>query len=159
MAASNWLDCISKSCISTLIRFRWLSIAGHAEATKCAFAVHAIRDLTLSFMPSSVSSRINQARVNACEKKRLFIWSPSPILIPPIIREGSEPSMLIGSYLLRIAKGFFSTRYRQLASALIDSFAICTKTFHAWARIRAYVHASFLSTPNKRAAESCYLPF
>lgn len=99
----------------------------------CVHNAHGSRFDSLSCRSaSSVSSQINQARVNAREKKGLFIWYPSPILIPPIIREGSEPSSLpIGSYLLRIAKGFFSTRYRQLASALIDSPAICTKTIHA----------------------------
>lgn len=57
-------------------------------------------------------------------------------------------------------RAFFRQGTRQLRErALIDSPAICTETFHARVRIRACARSPFLSAPNKRAAESWYLPF
>lgn len=101
-----------------------------------------------------------RSRESTHAKKELFIWPTSPILIPPIIREGNSP---IDSYLLRIAKGFFDKVYSD-SHALIDSLAICTKNLsriHTHIRIqntRMY-RVLFLSTPNKRATEALLSPF
>lgn len=124
----------------SLIRSRWLSIlqVENMEATMCLFAMRTASDLTLppNFgSVSFVSSRINEAESQRTRKKGLFIWPTSPILIPTIIRKGSPP---IGSYLLQIAKGFFSTRYTaRLARALLILSRYARKPFtHARIRIR-----------------------
>jgi len=160
IAASNWLDCISKSCISTLIHFRWLSIAGHAEVTKCAFAVHAIRDLTLSFMPIC---KLCQLADKPSESQRT--WKKGAFHLVSHFNSAYNPRgerTLLAHRQLSSAnrEGLFfdkvqTTRERaywffcdmhENLSRMGTNTCVCTRV-------------AFLSTPNKRAAENCYLPF
>lgn len=129
-----------------LIRFRWLSIAGRqcgsdSVHTDSQFAVHTTPDLTL--MPirelHQLADKPSESQ-RTWKKRGLFIWSPSPILIPPIICEGSEPSPIHRQLSSANREGLFFDKVQgNFASALIDSPAICTETFHARARIRACV--------------------
>lgn len=94
-----------------------------------------------------------RSRESTHAEKGLFIWPTFPILIPPIIRKGSSP---IGSYLLRIAKGFFSTRYTATRTRLLIPSRYAWKPLHThgyeYARMCRVSYS--LSTPNKRATES-----
>lgn len=153
------------ACLSlTLIRFRWLSIAGRQRVETHVYnAAHMASDLTpvanfdLWASPSALADKRN-AKVNTGEKKKkeLFIRPPSPILIPPIIRKGrANPSAVI---FCKIVKGFFD-KVRGDSRALIDSLsAICTETFHARDAC-VCMRELFLSVPNKRTTESYCLPF
>lgn len=121
---------------------------------QCVCSQQQASDLTL--LPnfgsvSSVNSRINEAESQRTRKKDF-----SSLAYVSHFNSAYNPQGELAHRQLSSAnrEGLFFDKVYSDSHALIDSLAICMKTFtYAWIRIREYVSHS-LSTPNKRATES-----